>query len=237
MTERHPSYVRLMAAASDLDPPITGSTALANAIGEAAATVTNWGARGVSTRGAAKAQSALGISTTWTLEGVEPMFIGDAHAAGRRSGAPAISAAATTPGYVRFQLLEGAGGMGDGVVNEDYPEVIRDVEMAEWEVRRKIGFLPQPGRVALITGRGPSMRPMIDHGDVVMVDTSIRGLDGDGVYVISIDGETQIKMLQRRDDGLWVVSANPDYPDYRVSDPDSLHIGGRVVSALGVREL
>lgn len=143
----------------------------------------------------------------------------------------------TSPGYVRFQLLEGAAGMGDGVVNEDYPEVIRQVDMAEWEVRRKIGFLPPPGRVQILTGRGPSMRPRIDHGDVVMVDTSVDAFDGDGIYVINVGGETQIKMLQKRDDGMWVVSANPDYPAYRVAEGSAVHVGGRVVATLGVREL
>lgn len=143
----------------------------------------------------------------------------------------------TSPGYVRFQLLEGAAGMGAGVVNEDYPEVIRELDVAEWEVRRKIGFLPAPGRIALITGRGPSMRPRIDHGDVVMVDTSVQAFDGDGVYVINAGGETQVKMLQMRVDGLYVVSANPDYPAYRISEPESVHVGGRVVAVLGLREL
>lgn len=147
-----------------------------------------------------------------------------------------VPARETPPGYVRFQLLEGAAGMGAGVVNQDYPEVIRELDIAEWEVRRKIGFLPAPGRIALITGRGPSMRPRIDHGDVVMVDTSVQAFDGDGVYVINAGGETQVKMLQMRADGLYVVSANPDYPPYR-ADPDSIHVGGRVLSVLGLREL
>lgn len=155
-----------------------------------------------------------------------------------RQGAPRpVSTPATGGGYVRFQLMEGAGGMGAGQINEDYPEVIRHVEVAEWEVRRKIGYLPEPGRIALITGRGPSMRPQIDHGDVVMVDTSVERYAGDGVYVINLGGETQIKMLQMRIDGLYVVSRNEDYPAFKVEHPEDLHVGGRVVSVLGIREL
>lgn len=137
-------------------------------------------------------------------------------------------------GYLRFQLLEGAAGMGDGVENEDYPEVIREVDIAGWEVRRKLGFTPQPGRVKLLTGRGPSMRPMIDNGDVVMVDTSVESFDGDAVYVINVGGETQIKMLQMRGDGLYVVSANADYPAYRI-ERDGVFVGGKVVSVMGIK--
>lgn len=149
----------------------------------------------------------------------------------------AVPSSETPAGYVRFQLLEGAGGMGAGAVNQDYPEVVRHVEMAEWEVRRKIGFLPSPGRIALLTGRGPSMRPLVDHGDVVMVDTAIDSFQGDAVYVININGETQIKMLQMRPGGLHIVSANTDYPAYPVAEEDDVVIGGKVVSVLGVRQV
>ncbi|WP_064746786.1 S24 family peptidase [Lysobacter antibioticus] len=142
----------------------------------------------------------------------------------------------TPPGYVRFQLLDGAAGMGDGVENEDYPEVIREVDIAGWEVRRKLGSIPRSGRIKLLTGRGPSMRPMIDNGDVVMVDTEVNGFDGDAVYVINIGGETLIKMLQMRGDGLYVVSANPDYPAYRI-EREGIVVGGKVVSVLGIKSV
>lgn len=128
--------------------------------------------------------------------------------------------------------------MGEGEVNSDYPEVLRELDMAEWEVRRKLGFVPAPGRVQLLTGRGPSMRGMIEHGDVVMVDTSITYFDGDAVYVINVGGETQIKMLQMRPDGLYVVSRNQDYPAFRVSpEANDFHIGGKVLCTLGVRQV
>lgn len=148
-----------------------------------------------------------------------------------------ISRGEPAPGYVRFELLDGVGGMGLGVANEDYPEVLREVDVAEWEVRRKLGFMPRPGRVRMMTGRGPSMRPKIDHGEVVFVDSSVTSFDGDAIYVININGETQIKILQMRQDGLYVVSANDAYPPYRIDDPDGLFIGGRVLSVLGMREL
>lgn len=149
----------------------------------------------------------------------------------------AVSAREIGPNYVRFSLLDGGAGMGDGVVNDDFPEVVREVEMAAWEVRRKLGYIPEDGRIRLITGRGPSMRPMIDNGDVVLVDTSVSHFDGDAVYVINIGGETQIKVLQMRADGLYVVSKNQDYPAYRVEKRSLLHIGGKVVATLGIKEL
>lgn len=178
------------------------------------------------------AATYLGVSPQWLATGQGPMR----PAIGQEFFSVAESSNENQPGYVRFQLLEGAGGMGDGAVNDDYPEVIREVNVAEWEVRRKLGFLPAPGRIRLITGRGPSMRPKIEDGDSVMVDTAFNYFDGDDYYLINVDGETQIKMLQKRSDGLYVVSANDDFPAYRV-DLSTLHVAGKALVGIGFRRL
>ncbi|UXA66046.1 helix-turn-helix domain-containing protein [Xanthomonas prunicola] len=70
---------RLYEAASKLQPPIRGQSDLARRLSQSPQTVKNWEARptGVSAAGASKAQHALGISTTWILEGSLPMFVGD----------------------------------------------------------------------------------------------------------------------------------------------------------------
>lgn len=142
-----------------------------------------------------------------------------------------FSESETRPGYVRFDLFEGGAGMGVGLVNQDYPEVVQTIEIAEWEVRRKLGFLPKPGRIQIITGRGPSMRPTLEDGDIVWVDTSVDYFDGDDYYLINIGGETQIKMLQKRADGLHVVSDNPKFPTYRADEGDVAVLGKALIHA------
>ena len=171
--------------------------------------------------------AVLGIRPRWLLYGEAPKHPGEGDA---------VSASATPEGYVRFDLFEGAAGMGPGVANSDYPEVIRTVDVAEWEIRKKLGFLPAPGRMRLITGRGPSMRPKIEDGDAVMIDTSCTYFDGDDYYLISVDGETQIKMLQKRVDGLYVVSSNPDFREWRIG-ADDLTVCGKALIGLGLRRL
>ncbi|WP_019304061.1 S24 family peptidase [Xanthomonas oryzae] len=145
-----------------------------------------------------------------------------------------VSETEIAPGYLRLALYEGAAGMGTGVVNQDFPEVIRTLEVAEWEVRRKLGFLPMPGRIQLITGRGPSMRPKIEDGDVVWIDTAIDYFDGDDYYLINVDGETSIKMLQRRSDGIYVVSINPEFPAWK-PELGALRVKGRALIHAGFR--
>ena len=80
------------------------------------------------------------------------------------------------------------------------------------------------------------MRPKIEDGDVVMIDTACNYFDGDDFYLVNIDGETQIKMLQKRGDGLYVVSANDDFPAYR-ADPETLHVAGKALVGIGFRRL
>lgn len=218
------------------DNPELSQAGLARACKIKAPSVSNWLSGATKTlkgENLLNASAYLGVSPQWLSTGKGAMRPGDGQEIISVAGSPGE----TPSGYVRFQLLEGAGGMGAGVVNEDYPEVIREMDVAEWEVRRKLGFLPSPGRIRLITGRGPSMRPMIDNGDVVMVDTAVAHFDGDAVYVINVGGETQIKMLQMRGDGLYVVSANQDYPPYKVERGDGLHVGGKVSAVMGIKQL
>lgn len=175
---------------------------------------------------------ALGVSLSWLETGKGPKKL----EAVPDMATTAVAPTETPPGYVRFDLYEGAAGMGAGVANSDYPEVIRTVDVAEWEIRKKLGFLPAPGRMRLITGRGPSMRPKIEDGDVVMIDTTITYFDGDDYYLINVDGEAQIKMLQKRVDGIYVVSSNPEFREWRIG-ADDLVVCGKALIGMGLRRL
>lgn len=175
---------------------------------------------------------ALGVSLGWLETGKGPKRL----EAVPDLPAEIVAPAETPAGYVRFDLYEGAAGMGLGIANNDYPEVIRTLDVAEWEIRKKLGFLPAPGRMRLITGRGPSMRPKIEDGDVVMIDTTVTYFDGDDYYLISVDGEAQIKMLQKRVDGIYVVSSNPDFREWKIASED-LVVCGKALIGMGLRRL
>ena len=219
---KHPSFARLILAAGALSPPITGPAALAKSLGEGAATVTNWGARGVSKGGATNAQKVLGISSTWILDGVEPMLVGDPRPAVSRIAEIATAAVDS----FRIDLIAGEADMGDGRINEDFPEVIRAVEFPPDYIRSVVGFLPPPGRLVLVTGRGDSMVPVIEPGDSVIVDTGCQSYEGDGLYLINSGHGQQIKLLHDRGDAVYVVSANVLYPPFPI--PTGAVIGGKV---------
>lgn len=116
--------------------------------------------------------------------------------------------------------------MGDGYVNEDYPEVIRAVDFATPYIRSLVGFVPPPGRLKLVTGRGDSMIPTIMPGDVVLVDTGCTAFDGDGLYLVNSGHGQQIKRLHDRGGIVHVVSDNTVYTPEPVNDRTV--IGGKV---------
>lgn len=144
----------------------------------------------------------------------------------------------TRPGYVRYQQMAAAGGAGPGVQNPDYPEVLREVELAEWQVREKLGRIPSPARVKLLTVRGDSMTPTIRHGDVVFVDLEDRRPEDGCLFAIVLHGLTLVKRLEFRTDGVHIVSlAHPERPDVVPPDEiESLHIAGRVLGAIQLRK-
>ncbi|HHW4673584.1 S24 family peptidase [Xylella fastidiosa] len=205
-----------MKAASVLENPIKGPSALAIALGEAPQTVTNWAMRGVSKQGATKAQSVLGISATWILEGSEPMFFGDT--------SDTVPFTATPRGYIRVMQM-GEAGMGSGRENEDLPEIVRTVEYSANFLRSLVGFLPPPGRLVLVTGKGDSMIPTIAPGEVVLVDTGTHTFEGDGLYLVNLGNGQQIKRLEDRGK-IFVVSDNPVTHPFEF--PEGGIVGGKV---------
>ncbi|HEY4530939.1 MAG TPA: S24 family peptidase [Luteimonas sp.] len=135
------------------------------------------------------------------------------------------AAAAPAGAYIAFDAFIAP----DGATAKALPDVARRLELATWEVQRRMGFLPEPGRIQLFTQLGPSMRPMLEEGDVAFIDTSVTALTGDDCYLIGMGGDVQVKLLQRRGPELWVVSQNPDFPAWRVADEADITIHGRVV--------
>jgi len=138
-----------------------------------------------------------------------------------------VSSHATSASYVRVQQLDGDVDMGDGRINDDYPDIVRGMDFDPTYIRSVVGFVPAPGRLVLVTGRGDSMIPVIQPGETLMVDTGISSFDGDGIYLLNTGNGQQVKALQDRGDAVYVVSANASlYPAFAM--PENTVIGGKV---------
>jgi DNA polymerase V len=71
----------------------------------------------------------------------------------------------------------------------------------------------------------------IHDGDLLVVDRSKTPLPGK-VVVAAVDGELTIKRLVKREQRLWLVPANPDFPETDLAEKEDASIWGVVTHVL-----
>lgn len=128
------------------------------------------------------------------------------------------------PDLVITQYEDTGGAMGHGFNLTDHPPG----HIKSWRVTHEWLRLNVPSHtgvknLAIVTGFGPSMKPMFNPGDPLLVDVGVKVIDHEGVYFFRVGDEGFIKLIQRvpEFDGpgvrLRVISKNPDYPPYDIS--------------------
>lgn len=114
-------------------------------------------------------------------------------------------------------------------------------EVAEGEVD-KIGFREdwlaahgwKPAQLKGLSGRGASMRPLIQDGDLIVVNTAAKEIQNGKVYLFKHGGALRIKRLYRRHDGaIRIRSDNPD-PEFAEetvtpNEINTIEVLGRVI--------
>lgn len=89
-----------------------------------------------------------------------------------------------------------------------------------------------PDRAHVLEVRGDSMEPTIRDGDMLLVDTSIRSVRDNGIYIVRHEGYVLVKRVQTGLDGsITLISDNQAYDREKVppADVDRLKIAGRVM--------
>jgi len=132
-----------------------------------------------------------------------------------------------TTDYLRVQHLDVEAGMGGERINADHPEVIREMEISHAYIRALLGFIPTEGRLRLITGRGDSMMPTIEPGEMLLIDTGTSHFEYDAIYAIHMGHGLQVKRLVDMGTAIQVRSDNPMYPAFNL--PESARILGKVI--------
>ncbi len=88
---------------------------------------------------------------------------------------------------------------------------------------------PNPDASYLIRVKGNSMIDANIHdGDIVIVDKSNRNPTENEVAVCEFNGEYTLKRFVRRGNNGWLVPANPDFPEIKVTADDDFSIWGTV---------
>jgi phage repressor protein C with HTH and peptisase S24 domain len=130
----------------------------------------------------------------------------------------------------RIDVLDVSASAGDGSPSKDVVEVIRSIEYVPDQARVIFGNRPESS-VKLINVRGDSMEGTIEPGDLIFVDVAVGNFDGDGIYVFDFNGDMFVKRLQKVKTELIVISDNPRYREWSISEEemDMLHVAGRVM--------
>lgn len=131
--------------------------------------------------------------------------------------------------FALVDMLDVRVSAGAGALNGHNEVIGKFAFKRSWLAHR--GIAAENARI--IRARGESMADKINDGDILLVDTSVRHMGPDGVYVIEMDGLDYVKLLQRDfpSGGVQIVSFNPSYRPQTLTAEQAaeLRISGRVV--------
>ncbi len=170
---------------------------------------------------------ALGCNKHWLASGEgDPAFDGQFAAATMTAPAPheAPSYDPSEPSDLVITEYSTGGSMGHGFnLADNPPGIIKSWRVTPDWLRLNVPAHTGFKNLAIVTGFGPSMKPMFNPGDPLLVDTGVKVIDHEGVYFFRVGDEGFIKLVQRvpNPEGsgvmLQIISKNPDYPPYPMS--------------------
>jgi phage repressor protein C with HTH and peptisase S24 domain len=121
----------------------------------------------------------------------------------------------------------------DNIDLQKQPGVIEGWKISKEWAEKNIPPCTDLNNIRIMTGFTESMRGLFEPGDPIIVDTGIKELRYDGVYLFKADmnGVKQlfVKRLQRvPDHGIRVISQNKEYETFTIS-PEKCNIIGKVL--------
>lgn len=138
-------------------------------------------------------------------------------------------------GDVYITQYDTGGSMGPGFVLADQPGVIKQWVVSERWLQMNVHRITSAKNLAIVTGFGPSMQPLFNPGDPLLVDRGITTVDTDGIYFFRIGGDGFVKQLQRLPSAQGLVirakSHNPLYDPFDIVEGMEFTVLARVVKA------
>ncbi len=98
---------------------------------------------------------------------------------------------------VVIRQFETGGSMGSGLVLAEQPGVIKEWRVSDRWAQENVHRITSVKNLAIVTGFGPSMQPLFNPGDPLLVDRGINRADVDGIYFFRVGEEGFVKQLQR----------------------------------------
>ena len=132
---------------------------------------------------------------------------------------------------IKIPYLENSASMGSGFDLLENDVILGSVWISRTWIKHNLPSSIQDASLRFIHGHGESMTPTFSSGDMLLVDTGIKSVDVDGVYVLSAHQQLFIKRVQRRLNGQYeITSDNPSVKTVEVLNGDyPVDVIGRVV--------
>ena len=166
---------------------------------------------------------ATGVRLEWLATGEGPM----------QADQEVVTTSAPLPGYVLLPLMEtraATGNNGDLSGNHN----VNVIAFSEVWLRETLRRTPQ--NLALLIASGYSMDPTIRDGDLLLVDTAVRHIEGSEIYVLAIGGAFMVKRIQVCLDASVVMKSDNAFYDSEVVPADqvaTLIVLGKVIWLAG----
>lgn len=142
-----------------------------------------------------------------------------------------ISHTKNKPDEFVIQQFNTGGSMGNGLLLRDQPGVIKSWRVSSEWLQKNVPSNTGADNLCIVTGFGPSMRPLFNPGDPLLVDRGVHRYEGDAIYFFRVGEEGFIKSLQSIPGvGLRVISANRENFEAWTIKPDmDFEVFGRVL--------
>ncbi|UXZ55794.1 helix-turn-helix transcriptional regulator [Halomonas sp. 7T] len=171
-----------------------------------------------------KLADAMGVDLLW-------LMTGEGSKGTARRDVELVTEVPGMEDYAFVPLYDAQCSAGDGAWNENC-RVLTHISFTRYSLRKQ-GLTPD--HLSAIRIDGDSMEPVLHSGDTVLIDHTRTTIEGEGIYILRLDGHLYAKRLQRQFNGISIISANKEYDKVLVPQ-DQLHeldIIGRAVWSAG----
>ncbi|UTJ46622.1 S24 family peptidase [Atlantibacter subterranea] len=103
---------------------------------------------------------------------------------------------------------------------DSYSSVINEINVDPEYAKNMFGGRDSAD-LRIHTVSGDSMLGTISPGEVVVLDITVREMNYDGIYLIDYSGRVHLKRLQRIKNEIVVISDNPTYEKWVVSESEA----------------
>ncbi|WP_439327874.1 LexA family transcriptional regulator [Lonepinella sp. BR2357] len=124
----------------------------------------------------------------------------------------------------------------DGMINPDFPDIIRSIWFSDDGVRKMLNRHNTQG-ISIIQVPTDSMVPTIYPKDLVFIDTRIKTFSTDGIYVFLLNDRLYIKRLQMLPTGvIQATSDNKNYQPFEITEElfDTALIVGKFIQVMSI---